>query len=184
MKDSSYGLATIVAMILSSTLGLAQQACSTGVSIDGVITDPSGSLIAGARVQAADGQTTVTNAAGRFVLPCVPVKDATVTVRAEGFATGTVEAHNQAGQNAHLTLQLAIAQVQTDVQVSGNDTVAMDANHGGDTNTLTTREVQQLADDPDDFLRELQVLASVSGGRSHRTMIRRRWFSKWQRASA
>ena len=30
--------------------------------------------------------------------------------------------------------------------------------------TLNTHDVQQLADDPDDFLRELQMLASVAGG--------------------
>jgi hypothetical protein len=172
MKDSSHGLATILAIMLSSSIGLAQRLCTTGVSIDGVITDPAGSLIAGAQVQAADGETTTTDAAGRFALPCVPASAATIAVRADGFAPGAAAANKKPGQSAHLNLQLAIAQVQTDVQVSGNDATAMDANHGGETTTLTTQDVQQLADDPDDFLRELQVLASVSGGDPTATMIR------------
>ena len=172
MNDSSYGLVTVLGIMLSSAIGFAQQTCTTGVHLEGVITDPAGSLIAGAQVQAADGETTTTDTAGRFVLPCVPANADTITVRAEGFASGTAAANRQAGQSAHLNLQLAIAQVQTDVQVSGNDATAMDANHGGGTSTLTTQDVQQLADDPDDFLRELQVLASVSGGDPTATMIR------------
>ncbi len=85
MKDSRYGLATIVAIVLSPAIGFGQRPCTTGVYIDGVITDPAGSLIAGAQVQAADGETTTTDAAGRFVLPCVPANADTITVRAEGF---------------------------------------------------------------------------------------------------
>jgi hypothetical protein len=169
MKNSTIILAAI---ILSPAIAFAQQPCTTGVSIDGVITDPTGSLIAGAEVQAANGATTTSDAAGRFVLPCIPVNAETITVRAEGFAPGATAAHKGAGQSAYLNLQLAIAQVQTDVQVSADDAAAMDANHGGDTTTLTTRDVQQLADDPDDFLRELQVLASVAGGDPTATMIR------------
>ena len=69
MKDSGYGLGTILAIMLSSSIGLAQRPCTTGVAIDGVITDPAGSLIAGAQVQAADGETATSDAAGRFVLP-------------------------------------------------------------------------------------------------------------------
>jgi hypothetical protein len=164
--------ATILAILLSPAIAFAQQPCTTGLYIDGVITDPTGSLIAGAQVQAADGETTSTDAAGRFVFPCVPANTDTITVRAEGFAPGISAVHKPAGQSAHLNLQLAIAQVQTDVQVSANDATSMDANHGGDTTTLTTQQVQQLADDPDDFLRELQVLATVAGGDPTATMIR------------
>ena len=40
----------------------------------------------------------------------------------------------------------------------------MDTDHGIGTRTLDTEQVGQLADDPDDFLRELQMLASPMGG--------------------
>jgi hypothetical protein len=53
-----------------------------------------------------------------------------------------------------------MAAVQSDVQVSGDS----DNDTGGDTTTLNTKAVQGLADDPDDFLRQLQVLASEAGG--------------------
>ena len=39
-----------------------------GVRIEGVVTDPTGALISGAQITAADGEQTTTDAAGRFVL--------------------------------------------------------------------------------------------------------------------
>jgi hypothetical protein len=84
-------------------------------------------------------------------------------VEAEGFAPGTIRASAPLGQSVHVNLQLALAAVQTDVQV-GDDATAMDADHGVGTQTLNSADVQLLADDPDDFLRELQALAARGGG--------------------
>ena len=66
-----------------------------------------------------------------------------------------------------MNLQLAVSAVQTDVQVNGDSGI----DSGGDTTTLNTKAVQGLADDPDDFLRELQVLASDVGGDPTPAMI-------------
>jgi len=157
-------------VLLGPTLGFAQQSCTNGVHIDGIITDPSGAMIAGAQVRVTDGIDATTDTSGRFVLSCVPASIDTVTVQAEGFATGTARINKLPGDIAHINLQLALAQVQMDVQVSGGAT-AMDADRGGDTTTLTTGGVQQMADDPDDFLRQLQVLASGAGGDPTTAMI-------------
>jgi len=167
---TNWKFAAVLAGLLSPTLGLAQQSCPTGVRIDGMITDPTGSVIAGAQVEAADGEKTMTDAAGRFLLSCVPAGSDTITVQADGFAPGTARVGKQPGETAHLNLQLAIAQVQTDIQV-GPDATAMDADHGAGTVTLGSREIQQLADDPDDFLRQLQVLASDAGGDSSSAIV-------------
>jgi hypothetical protein len=43
--------------------------------------------------------------------------------------------------------------------------------NGAGTTVLNAKQVQQLADDPDDFLRELQVLAATSGGDPSATVI-------------
>jgi hypothetical protein len=48
----------------------------------------------------------------------------------------------------------------------------MDADHGMGTHNLNTEQIRQLADDPDDFLRELQTLASTAGGNPMAAMIR------------
>ena len=161
--NRNWKLATM-AGLLSPAAVLGQQHCTGGLRVEGSVTDPNGSAIAGAQVQAADGETT-TDASGRFVLPCVA--SATLTAQAEGFAQGAatlpVAAGKKLGQTAHVDLKLAIARVDTTVQV-GDDATAMDADHGAGTHTLSGKDVQQLADDPDDFKRQLQVLAATSGG--------------------
>lgn len=167
----NFGETLILVAMLTSSLASAQQTCPTGVRIVGTITDPTGAVIPGAEVQAANGEMTTTDANGHFVLACVPATSTTVTVQANGFATGTAQVHSQSGSTAHADLRLALASVQTDVQVS-EDATSMDADHGMGTHTLSTQEIGQLADDPDDFLRELQALASAAGGNPLSAMIR------------
>ena len=142
---------------------LAQPTCSNGIRIEGAITDPSGALVAGVRIQSANGQQTTTGATGRFVLACVPSSSTTITVQADGFSRATVRAHAPLGGIAHLTLQLSILSVQADVQVNA-DTPSMDSDSGVGTTDLSNAEVQRLPDDPDDLLRQLQILASSAGG--------------------
>ncbi len=169
-KQQHWKLVALLAGLTCPALALAQQPCTSGVPIEGVITDPSGAVISGAQVHAADGETTTTDAAGRFVLPCVPASSATITVQAEGFTPGTAKAGKQPGGTAHINLQLALARVDTAVQVAA-DATAMDTDRGPGTTTLNTKDVQQLADDPDDFLRQLQVLASNAGGNPASALI-------------
>jgi Carboxypeptidase regulatory-like domain len=143
--------------------GFAQQPCSTGVHVDGTVTDPTGALILGAQVQAG-GQTTTTDAAGRFLLPCVPVNSGTVVVEANGFSSATVQVAKKAGTTAHLAVHMQVAKVETEVQV-GSDATGLDADRGVGTINLNTEQVQQqLADDPDDLIQQLQIMGSSGGG--------------------
>jgi hypothetical protein len=156
-------LTGLLAGLLFQSAGVAQQTCTSGIRIDGIVTDPSGAFVSGAQVQSADGSQTQTDAAGRFVLPCISPTSSTVTVQANGFAQGTARAHARVGGVAHINVQLAIASVETDVQVNA-EAAGMDSDAGAGTTVLSTADVQRLPDDPDDLLRQLQVLASSSGG--------------------
>jgi hypothetical protein len=144
-------------------LGFGQQPCTTGIRIDGLITDPTGAVIPGAKVQTGNGVSTVTDTMGHYVLACVPTTSTTLTVQADGFARGTSSARARQGGSAHVNLQLAVASVETDVQV-GVDATGIDSSSGAGTVVLGPKEIQQLPDDPDDLLRELQILATSSGG--------------------
>jgi hypothetical protein len=105
--------------LMLPVLGFGQQPCTTGICIDGLITDPTGAVIPGAKVQARNGISGLTDAMGHYVLPCVPVTATTLTVQANGFANGTASAYLLAqGGTAHLNIQLAVAAAQTDVQVN------------------------------------------------------------------
>ncbi len=154
--------------ILTATLGLLcpaalAQHCAEGTRVEGMVLDPNGSAIAGAQISFADGQTAATDGNGHFAAPCVAPGAGTVTAQAGGFAPGTAALIGKAGGTAHLDFRLAIARVDTSVEV-GDDPTAMDADHGPGTHTLTSKDVQGLADDPDDFARQLQILAATSGG--------------------
>jgi hypothetical protein len=169
-RNRDWTLVGILAGVLTPALAFAQQSCTSGVRIEGIVTDPAGALIADAKITAADGEKATTNAAGRFVLPCVPAASATLTVKADGFAAATARAGRQTGGIANVNFKLAVAKVETDVQV-GADSTAVDADHGAGTRNLDTAAVQQLADDPDDFIQELQILASNEGGAPESTTI-------------
>ncbi len=149
----------------------AQRPCTTGILVAGAITDPTGAVISGAHVQVASGETATSDATGNYVLPCVAGTSAVITVQANGFAQQTAHAQAHLGSTARMDFQLAVASVQTDVQAQ-EDATSTDVGHGMGTVTLNARQVQQLADDPDDFLRELQALASISGGDPNSAMIR------------
>jgi|GEM_PF-1105409 hypothetical protein len=143
--------------------GFAQQPCSNGVHVDGTVTDPTGALILGAQVQAG-GQTTTTDAAGRFLLPCVPANMGTVVVEADGFSSATVQIAKKPGTTTHLAVHMQVAKVETEVQV-GSDATGLDADRGAGTMNLNTEQVQQqLADDPDDLIQQLQIMGSSGGG--------------------
>ena len=145
--------------MLAPSVAAAQQACANGIRVEGTITDPTGAVIPGAQVRATNGETATTDTAGHYILPCISADAVTFTVRADGFAQRTVEARSRRGGSAHANVQLAVAAVQADVQV-GSDASAPDANRDAGERTLSGDEIQQLADDPDDFLRQIQMLAS------------------------
>jgi Carboxypeptidase regulatory-like domain len=158
--DGSWMKWLIVAGISVPRLASAQQACTNGIRVEGTITDPAGAVIPGAQVQVASREKATSDATGHYIFPCVSGSSVVMVVQAQGFASGTTRARGRVGGTLRVNIQLAIASVQTDVQVSGDS----DIESGGDTTTLNTKAVQGLADDPDDFLRELQVLASDAGG--------------------
>jgi hypothetical protein len=149
--------------VLSPLLGLAQNPCANGIHIEGAITDPNSAIIPGAQVQASDGEKVTSDGAGRYVLRCSPAGTITVTVQAEGFELKSLSVRTRPGQTTRADAQLAIAVVRTDVQVNA-DANGVDSDRSTDTTLLEATQVQQLADDPDDFLRQLQVLASANGG--------------------
>jgi hypothetical protein len=157
-------LAALLLWLMNPGLGGAQQPCTGKSSVEGIVSDPTGALIAGAEVGIDDGNRVATDSAGHYVLSCVPETSKLLTVQAAGFASNTVSLPGSANGVAHLNVQLTLAQVETDVQVIGDDATAMDTDHGAGTRTLTRQDVQQLADDPDDFLRELQALTAGGGG--------------------
>ncbi len=162
-RNSQWRLVAALATLLSVASSLAQQPCAGGLRVDGTITDQTGALVPGAQVLASGGEKAIADASGRYVLPCVPANATAITATADGFATNAVTISRPSDGTAHIDVQLQIASVQTDVQVNA-DTATIDTDAGPESSTLSNSEIQQMPDDPDDFLRQLQILAAAAGG--------------------
>ncbi len=152
-----------LACFLVSIRMMAQQ-CSNGMRIEGLVTDPSGAVIPGAQVQAGSGDIVATDALGQFALPCVPAGAMPVHAQANGFTAATTTANGQAGATVHITVQMNIAQLETEVRVQSDARNTLDTSQGAGTVTLTESDIRQLPDDPDDLLQQLQILAATGGG--------------------
>jgi hypothetical protein len=146
---------------------LLAQTC--GGNVSGTVLDPSGAAVVSAAVhlQAATPQDTTTGPHGSFIFHCVGNEPYQITVDANGFAESQVNGRGF----ANISVQLRIADVHTEVEVGENNGVSVDTDHGAGTHTLTARDLQGMADDPDDFKRQLQVLAASSGGAPGQAII-------------
>jgi hypothetical protein len=141
----------------------AQRPCNDGFHVEGVVSDPTGALIPGAHVFVSGSVQTTTDAEGYYKLPCVARDGGRITVEAESFAAMTKRARGGTHALVRLDFQLEVAHVDTNVTV-GADSSGVDSNRGPGTTTLNAEEVNRLPDDPDDLIRQLQVLSASSGG--------------------
>lgn len=156
-------IAVFLLLLTGASAALAQQPCA-GSSVDGAVVDPTGAVIPGAQVHAKHGATVTSGPAGHYLLPCVAPGAQRITATAFGFETSELRAVVRPGTPLHLDFHLTIAVVKTRIEVPSEDAVSLDADQGIGTHTLTPKEIQELSDDPDDFRRELQVLAAANGG--------------------
>jgi hypothetical protein len=163
-RRSPAALLLLAAFAFAPALARAQS-CSDGFRVEGSVLDPTGAAIPGAAVEIKSGPATTTDATGHYVLPCVTASASDLMANASGFASVGYHLRGRAGEALHHDFHLALATVTTNVQVGDDsDATSLDADHGIGTHTLTQKDISELADDPDDFQRELQILAAANGG--------------------
>jgi Carboxypeptidase regulatory-like domain/TonB-dependent Receptor Plug Domain len=114
--------------ILLSLAASAQSGTST--SITGTVVDPSGAVVANAPVEVRNlvsgfSRSTVTDAAGKFVIPNVPFNSYHVTVKGEGFApyATDVDVRSTVPVSVNITLKVVASQESVTVEANGGDLV-------------------------------------------------------------
>ncbi|HEY1807740.1 MAG TPA: TonB-dependent receptor [Acidobacteriaceae bacterium] len=152
----------VVSVALHARPGHAQSC--TGGTAEGTVVDPTGAAVPGATVQAASGQKAVSSGTGTFALHCLAAGEERLTATAAGFAPQFRRVQVGPDATAHVEFRLALATVKTNVEVGGDEAMSLDPDQGIGTHTLSRKDIQELSDDPDDFRRELQVLAAANGG--------------------
>lgn len=131
-------------------------------TLAGTVRDSTQAFIPGANLRLEDGRTTTSGSDGHFRFPCVAAGKHRLSASAEGFAVHDVPL--VAPHPGEIALILEPDSVRTDVQVNAEEGNAVDPAASGATETISGKQLQSLADDPDDLLRELQQYGSVSGG--------------------
>ena len=145
-------------------LAAAQIPCHAGsASAAGQVLDNTGAVILQATVTLDPGATELhVNGFGRFTSGCLPLGAYRLTVASPSFESSTRELALGAATQP-LTVRLRPATVQTEVNAAVESTGVASEDIAG-ARTLEKADIAQLADDPDEFSRELQVLAAAAGG--------------------
>ncbi len=139
---------SLVFSVLCSAGGLCFAQLDRG-TISGIVTDPSGSSITGAKVVATNTATgtqsaTVTTGAGDYTIPELPAGEYSLTVNAAGFKELI---HNgitvSVGETASVDLQLAVGQATATISVTA-DAPLLQTDSAQINSEVTTRDLNEL----------------------------------------
>jgi len=139
-------------------------------ALNGVVTDPSGGVIAKASVRLTDASggslDTTTNRDGFYEFKGLVPGAYTVKAVAKGFAIFTQEdVQMLAGQTQHLNIGLLIQVEEEKVEVSDSSTkVDIAPSNNAGMVVMQGKDLEALSDDPDELQSELQTLAGPSAG--------------------
>ncbi len=137
-------------------------------SINGTITDPSGAVIAGAKVTATDVatavvQNTVSSGGGEFAFSDLPADIYNIQVIAPGFQTEEINGVQVlAGKIYTLPVKLTVARQATVVQVSA-DALALDTTTVTQTTTIEGKSLQDVPLNGRDFTQLMGSSVAFAG---------------------
>lgn len=150
-------------LLCGGTMVHAQSVC-TGAALHGHVLDDTSAIIPGASITLDGGSARTSGSDGSFSFPCVAAGAHRLTVKADSF--GMLQMSVTVGKaERDLKLILHPADVETTVQVdAASNSLDVTPTSSGASRTLSGDQVKDLADDPDDLLRELQQMAAAAGG--------------------
>ena len=150
------------ATIFSPQPSPAQASC-TGRALSGTVQDSTSAVIPGATIlmDGNAGLSATSGNDGRFSFRCVPAGPHHLSISAPGFATAQQDLPARGPSDLRLTLVPADS---VSINVDAEESTAGPVLGGLNGTTLSGSQLSTLADDPDDFQRELTQLAAASGG--------------------
>jgi hypothetical protein len=147
MKRSAANLLCILALLaLAHVPSLHAQAVGT---ITGIVTDPSGAVIPGARITAIRtetgvSQSTITTSAGTYTIPNLVVGSYNVSAEAQGFANAAANGITlDVAQQRQVDFKLAVSGVSARVEVSAAPPL-LNTTEGSLAGLVTGSQVQSL----------------------------------------
>ena len=129
--------------------------------LTGTVRDGNGGAIPGAALTLDDVAMKPSDDEGHYTLPCLTPGNHHLHIVADAFAPSDV---TLTGRATTLDIALRLAEVDQSMEVGENTESGLNNQETGGSKTLGKNDLAGLADDPDDFKRELQVLAAAGGG--------------------
>lgn len=135
--------------------------------MSGSVADPTGAVIRSAKVSLQGPQnqrlTSISDLKGGWHFFCLKDSIYKLTINASGFRETTIEvAISSTRPRQAVTVILPLAGIEESIVVE--EAQAEAADRGPGSTVLNQTQLRGLADDPDDFARELQALAAAGGG--------------------
>ena len=157
-------LLTLAVLTASSIAVYAQTTVSTG-SIQGTVTDPSGALVAGAKVTITNKSTArvinaTTTSAGAYTSGALTPGDYTVRVEAKGFKTSEAPITVQVGVTSSGNMRLQVGEAAQVVEVQASE-VQINTEQATVQGVLTTQQIENLPINGRNFLDLAQLEPGV-----------------------
>ncbi len=160
---------TVTALSLCVLQSRASAQACTGGPVSGVVRDTTDALVPGATISVDGNATRTSGPDGRFRFPCVALGKHTLTASLQDFAPNSLS--TTVPHSSDLTFHL-VPSASANIDVEADEAeMQVEAPGGGNGTIVAGKQLQSLADDPDDLLRELQQLSAANGGSPGRATI-------------
>jgi hypothetical protein len=139
-----------VALLCALILGVSFQAFAQEATIVGTVTDPSGSVIANAKITAKNVETGLvhtisTNEAGQYVLPDIHIGHYDMKAEAIGFKAAEQKSILlQVGDRARVDFQMQVGAASETVTVEAA-AIRVETDSGEQSNVITDQQMEQIA---------------------------------------
>ena len=170
LKRTLLILSCVASFLLAFSLAVPAAAQSAAGEIRGVVTDPSGAVIASANIVLAssdDATTTATSGRdGGFHFPAVKPGTYTLVIEAKGFATTTLDSIEvEAGKLIQQSVKMELPVEQQQVEVKEDSIgVSTTPDNNASATVIKGKDLDALSDDPDELQNELTALAGPAAG--------------------
>jgi hypothetical protein len=157
-------LFVVLCVLACAVLMVAQTTISTG-SIQGLVTDPTGAVVGGAKISISNKATgrvitTATTSAGAYASGALIPGDYTLRVEATGFSTSQLALTVQVGVTSTGNIKLQLGQASQVVEVQGTE-IAINTEQATVQGVLTTEQIENLPINGRNFLDLAQLEPGV-----------------------
>ena len=159
----SFLFCSCVALLLLVT-GVSLQAQGIFATLTGVVSDPSGSVVANAKIVLRDAvsgsaRDTVTNGEGYYTFASVPVGTYTLTAEAPGFQAYKAD-HIRlgGGEKRNVNISLAVGATTATVEVNAQELALVTTDSGEKSFTLESKDLQNLTQVGSDAAEYIKIM--------------------------